>query len=87
MKCLVEVAERRTEDLLEEQVWESVSCQDSGASSLADDMPRLLESQIFSGLGQLLHQKPAQKLDELGVLTLSKAAPARFISLIVFWCH
>lgn len=42
MKCLLEVAELRTEDLLEEQIWESVSCQDSGASSLADDMPRLL---------------------------------------------
>lgn len=37
-KCLLEVAELRTEDLLEEQIWESVSCQDSGASSLADDM-------------------------------------------------
>lgn len=42
MKCLLEVAELRTEDLLEEQIWESVPCQDSGASSLADDMPRLL---------------------------------------------
>lgn len=81
MKGFLEVAELRTEDLLEEQIWESVWYQDSGASSLADDMSRLLdkaglceeffwlelESQIFSGLGELLHQKQAQKLDELGV--------------------